>query len=102
MKHPAEWWDRLLFRADELFKSDDLLILVFTHRMNRTREVSVVVARRSAFPVTVFSAYEVSNVTDEAYSQLLRIVEGGPTAGEMIVWLWHQGVDKPVEEWGAS
>lgn len=105
MKHPADyisdWWDRLRFREEELFQNDDLAILAFIHRLRKDRTISVVVARSAAFPTVTYSAYEVDDVSPDAYAQLLRIIEGGPTAAELIVWLWHQGVYKPVEEWVA-
>lgn len=102
MKHPldyiSDWWNQIWYHEDELYSDGPLAVLAFTHRLSRRRTVAVVTAVRQRDWV-LYHAYEVEDLSLEGWAHLNRIIEGTPSVGELIVWLWHQGVCKPVETW---
>ncbi len=103
MKHPldyiSDWWDRLVNDEDAVFEGEGLTVLVFTNRFTKRRTVAIVsVVKGTGFSV-VYHAYEVENVSQDAWAHLLRILDDTPTFGHLTVWLWHQGVSEPKETW---
>lgn len=103
MKHPSDYisdlWERIWNDEEVLFESKDLTVLAFTHRLSKRRAVAIVSAMRGQGFSVVFQAYEVENLSQDGWAQLLRILDDTPTFGHLIVWLWHQGVSDPAETW---
>jgi hypothetical protein len=95
----SDWWDRLVNDEEQLIEQDGLTVLAFTHRLSKRRTVAVVTATRSTGFNVVYHAYEVENVSQEGWAQLSRVISDHPTFGNLTVWMWHQGVEKPVETW---
>ena len=95
------WW--LIWHKDyALMESEYLTILMTESRWDGSAGVTVIISRPTLRAgVMTFRAYEVPHLTSGGDDQLIRLLEqtGGPSQGQIMVWLWHQGVGQVSDTW---